>query len=157
MPGSSSLANQRTKNCPIAEASSRPLSIAFPVDASSQAHSMVSSPEPRMVSDHARSQQIAPGLPSGMVSSPEPRMVSTHDDSQSLTPGLIATRTPPNLAPSSKNSSTANLVSLTPVTSMPVPGQKSSSNIQPALNLLQALDKRRKPMVISQARWRTLA
>lgn len=199
VPGSSPLTGQRKKIYPIA---SRPPSTGFPANGSLQLHSMVSSPKPRMASNHEISQQFTTGLPNGVVSSPKARVVSTHEDSQRLnhgpvatrtlpnlalsckgpakgspqhnttvsssstttrmvsnqeslqrlTPGLVATsRTPPNRALSSPCSSSGNLVSPTPL-SMPVPGQKSRSNNQPALNLLQTLDKRRKPVVLSQAR-----
>ena len=159
-PGSPST-SQRKKNCLIPQTSRLP-STAFPVNASSQLdnmnyspkarvlsnqclpsdllNGMVSSPKTRLVSTHEFSQRITPGLFNSLVSSP-----TSHEGSRRVTPGLLAIRTLPNLAFSPYSNANANLLS-------PSPGKKSCNNIQPPLNQLTSLDKRRKSMVPSGSR-----
>ena len=161
-PGAS-LTSERKKDSPIPQASGLPSAV-FPGDTSSHIDSMVFSPKARVTSN----QCLSPGLLSGMVSSPKSRLVSTHEVSQRITPGLfnslvstsrthegfrrvtpgllaIGTLDLPNLAFSSNSNANANLTS-------PMPGQESSSNIQPPLNLLTSIDKRRKSVMPSGSR-----
>ena len=119
--GGSSLISQR--NCPIAEEALRPLSTTLPVsNASSQLHSMASSPKVRIVSNHERSQQATNSWLTSMVPSPKPRIVSTHGEPGHTNLGFVANGAIP-------------------------------SNNQQALDLLKSLDKRRKPALLSKARW----
>ena len=88
------------------------------------------------------------------ASSPKARMVSSQNGLQRITSsGLPSNRTLPSPAFSLKSNPSANFS--TPL-ARPFPGEKSSSNIQPPLNLSRTLDKRRNTEVPFRIKRRSL-
>ena len=138
MPGSSVNGQKKNRSCPLPGTSHSTPKASL---------SNATSPEPNNASS----------LKSRMASSQnssQSRMVSSHSGLQRITSsGLPSTRTLPSPDFYLKSNPTfANSVPLV----RPFPGKKSSSNIQPPLNLPRTLDKRRNTEVPFRIKRRSL-